>query len=235
LGFEDRDLEAGEGFGDVASYCSIHDFTIYRKCGFQVFFKYGGFFDEVDDVLGCPNVVGAGLDGDEYEVGGADGTAGEFGGTGWAVDDDVGVVGGEFWDFAVEDGPIDRDHSKRGFVRSGGGPVAGAALGVGVDEEDGVLFVLELEGVAEVDGEGGFADAAFLVLDGDDHGDWGGRKVWFRISRLVIFYDKPDLRVSGFQVLQKYGWRLKPRLHERNPPSRAWSLGWSLRRQTLFV
>jgi hypothetical protein len=71
-----------------------------------------------------------------------------------------------------------------------------------------------------VDGEGGFADAAFLVLDGDDHGGMGGRKVWFRISRFVIFYDKPDLRVSGFQVLQKYGWRLKPRLHERNPPSR---------------
>jgi hypothetical protein len=70
---------------------------------------------------------------------------------------------------------------------------------------------LKLEGVAEVDGEGGFADAAFLVLDGDDHGvGGGGRKVWFRISRFVIFYDKPDLRFSGFQVLRKYGSPLTP-------------------------
>lgn len=203
MGFEDRDLEVGEGFGDVAPYCSIHDFTIYRKCGFQVFFKYGRFFDQGDDVLGGPNVVGAGLDGDEDEVGGTDGTAGEFGGAGWSVDDDVGVVGGEFWDFAVENGAIDRDDGEGWFVRSGGGPVAGAALGVGVDEKDGVLFVLELEGVAEVNGEGGFADAAFLVLDGDDHGGGGGREARIRISRFVIFYDKPDLRFSGFTEIQK--------------------------------
>jgi hypothetical protein len=73
------------------------------------------------------------LDGDEYEIGGTDGTAGKFGSAGWAVDDDVGVVGGEFWDFAVQDGTIDRDHGEGWFVRSGGGPVAGTALGVGVD------------------------------------------------------------------------------------------------------
>ena len=40
------------------------------------------------------------------------------------------------------------------------------ALGVGVDEED--ALVGEGEGGAEVDGGGGFADAAFLVGDGED-------------------------------------------------------------------
>jgi hypothetical protein len=34
-------------------------------------------------------------------------------------------------------------------------------------------------------------------------GDLGGRKVWFRISCFVIFYDKPDLRFSGFTEIRK--------------------------------
>ena len=54
-------------------------------------------------------------------------------------------------------------------------------------------------------------------------GVWGGRKVWFRISRFVIFYDKTDLRFSGFQVLQKSG---------RSPNPQVWgsrTVDWELK------
>ena len=87
----------------------------------------------------------------------------------------MGVVGGEFWDFAREDGAIESHDGEGWIVLTSGGPVPSAALGVGVDQENGVAFLVEGEGVAEVNGEGGFADAAFLVLDGDDHGWFSGR------------------------------------------------------------
>ena len=108
--------------------------------------------------------------GDYYDVGGADGTTSKFRRSGRAIDDDVGVVGGEFWDFTVKDGAIEGHNGEGWIVLACGGPIACAALGVGVDEENGVAFCVQGEGVAEMNGEGGFADAAFLVLDGDNHG-----------------------------------------------------------------
>ena len=47
----------------------------------------------------------------------------------------------------------------------------GVGLGVAVDEEGGDAF--EGEGGGEIDGGGGFADATFLVDDGDDAGGDG--------------------------------------------------------------
>ena len=84
----------------------------------------------------------------------------------------MGVVGGKFWDFTVEDRAIEGHDGEGWIVLTCGGPVPSATLRVGIDEENRVAFLVKGEGVAEVNGEGGFADAAFLVLDGDDHGEF---------------------------------------------------------------
>ena len=49
----------------------------------------------------------------------------------------------------------------------------GVGLGVAVDEQGREAFEGERGG--EVDGGGGFADAALLVDDGDDFGGWSDR------------------------------------------------------------
>ena len=110
------------------------------------------------------------MHGDYYDVGGADGTTSKFRRSGRTINNDVGVVGGEFWDFTVKDGAIEGHNGKGWIVLACGGPIACAALRVCVDEENGVAFCVQGEGVAEMNGEGGFADAAFLVLDRDNHG-----------------------------------------------------------------
>ena len=116
--------------------------------------------------------------GDYYDVGSADGTTSKFRRSGRAINDDVGVVGGEFWDFTVKDGAIEGHDGEWWIVLASCCPIACAALGVGVDEENGVAFFVQGEGVAEVNGEGGFADAAFLVLDRDNHGWFLGGRDW---------------------------------------------------------
>ena len=55
--------------------------------------------------------------------------------------------------------------------------------------------------MANVNGEGCFAYAAFLVLDGDNH---GVSLVW-AVIRIQDFSGFTISLISGFQALQKYG------------------------------
>jgi hypothetical protein len=61
----------------------------------------------------------------------------------------------------------------------------------------------EGEGVAQVDGKGRFANAAFLVLDGDNHGAFFDLGL-IRIPDFFWFYDSHYFRFYRNVVLQKY-------------------------------
>jgi hypothetical protein len=61
------------------------------------------------------------------------------------------------------------DDGKARLALAGGGPVEGAALGVGINEQNAALP--SSEGVGDVDGERRLADAAILVQERDDGHD----------------------------------------------------------------
>ena len=106
------------------------------------------------------------------------------------------VVGGEFWDFAVKDGPIDREDWKQCFGLAGGGPVSGAPLWIRIDEQYSG-FCGERDRMTDVNGEGCFAYAAFLILDGNNH---GVSLVW-AVIRIQDFSGFTINLISVFQVL----------------------------------
>ena len=131
----------------------------------------GGAVDEDEvgvDFLGFGHFAEegfAGDDGDEFDFGG-----GEFGVGGG--DEEFAVVGFDLFEGlgegdAVGEDAVGGDGDGVGVDAHVGGEVG---LGVEVDEDD--FFAGVGESGAEVGGGGGFADAAFLVEEGDDaHGE----------------------------------------------------------------
>src|SRR5699024_2328987 len=83
----------------------------------------------------------------------------------WMVENALTVLN---W-LIVEDAAQSGGYSKRQLVRSGMSQTDGqAALWVCINEQD--FLSLLCQGDAQVDAGGGFANAAFLVDDGDDLG-----------------------------------------------------------------
>jgi hypothetical protein len=119
------------------------DEGIFGTDGFEAFAEtvlaaLGG--DEFD--VGADHVLGAGDQGEVWDVGGED----DFAGGGVAEEE---IVDGE-----------------AGFVAGEAEAAGGVGLGIDVEQEDGDAF--EGYGGGEVDGCGGFADSTLLVDDGDD-------------------------------------------------------------------
>lgn len=129
---------------------------------------------EGDGAFGGPDVGGAGLDGDEDQVGAADGASGVCVEVGRTVDDDVVVGFAEALEAGVETpagyvGEVDMGRGGVGRCGGAGGadsvPTLEGVLGVDVDEGDALALG---KGGGQVGGERRLAGAALLLCDGDD-------------------------------------------------------------------
>ena len=193
-GFRERDALRERGFkngdvgivrergGDIAAYRRICDFTINRKYGFQALLDDAHVGDDFHYLTRRPDVVRRRLHRDDHDVAGGDRGFGDGVDAGWAVDYDPVVGGGEGRHFTVERVLGKTDDGEEECPLAGGGPVEGAALGIGVDEED--LAAIEGHGGGDIGRQGGLTDPAFLVEEGHD---------WHRL-RLLLIYDDTILR-----------------------------------------
>ncbi|SOO30917.1 hypothetical protein XAP6164_4910006 [Xanthomonas phaseoli pv. phaseoli] len=90
----------------------------------------------------------------------------------------------ELGNVLVDGRPWKPDHGEQRFALTGGGPIQGAALGVGVDQQD--AGTVPREAGSEVHGQRRLPDAAFLVQQTNDH-----YRLFFRIYGITI------LRLNG--------------------------------------
>jgi hypothetical protein len=145
-GCEDVDGEDSETWGGINQDKVVVGFDGGNGVAEDHFFADG----IEEDGFGAGEIEGSG---DDFE-------AGDLGGDDSLGDGVLGFFG------VVDDGLEDIEEGGFDGVFFDPETGGGVALGVGVDEEDALIF--EGKGSGEVDGGGGFADASFLIDDAED-------------------------------------------------------------------